>query len=176
MDTMQTLKALSQLAWWVGIASLPLIVFEFIGTLGLEPWAFRFGLRGIAIEEEGERPEGLGKPFCGETEHLKYRVLEDKRCLFRTRFKLLSDSRLSNPLQMKGTVIWKEGTLIILGRYPLGPTILVSIMLIGLTVGEIVKPSGYPVGVLGWLFVIGWLIHSRRCFKADAAELRSALQ
>lgn len=172
---METLKALSQLAWWVGIASLPLIVVECVGILDLEPWAFRLGIRAIVIEEEGERPEGLGKSSCGITEHLRYRVLVDQLCLFRPRFKLFHD-RWSNPLQMMGSFTWREGKLTTSGRYPLGVTILVLIMLIGWTIGEILEPSGYPQVAIGWLFVIGWFIYSRRRFKTDAAELKSALQ
>ena len=103
----------------VGVASWVLAVAESIGALLLQPWAFRLGLRAIVIEEEAEWPSGLGTIATRETERLKYRVLGDNRCLFRRRYKLF-EFRWNTPLEIKGTVAWKEGKLTTVGRYPFG--------------------------------------------------------
>ena len=168
----------------VGVASWVLAVAESIGALLLQPWAFRLGLRAIVIEEEAEWPSGLGTIATRETERLKYRVLGDNRCLFRRRYKLF-EFRWNTPLEIKGTVAWKEGKLTTVGRYPFGVMVFGLAWLVGWTaggIGIIIKGPliGIPFIALGWVCIVGMLIHSRwielRRFKDYAAELKTALQ
>jgi hypothetical protein len=79
---MEALPVFFMFAIKVGFASWVLAAAESIGTLLLQPWAFRLGLRAIVIEEDAEWPSGLGTIARRETQHLKYRVLGDNRCLF----------------------------------------------------------------------------------------------
>src|SRR5512135_3710306 len=117
-------------ACFAGILGWLVAVAESIAILLLQPWAFRVGFRASDTEEEAECPKGLGTIGRGETEHLKYRVLGDKRCLFRRRYKLF-EFRWNTPMEIKGAVAWKEGKLTTLGRYPFGVTVFFLACLAG---------------------------------------------
>ena len=181
---MEALPVFFIFACGVGVASWVLAAAESIGTLLLQSWAFRLGLRAIVIEEDSEWPSGLGTIAGRETERLKYRVLGDKRCLFRRRYRLF-EFRWNTPLEIKGTVAWKDGKLTTVGRYPFGVTVFALAWLVGWTAGGILgifkgQIIGIPLVALGWVCVGGMLIHSRRIelrrFKDYAAEMKSALQ
>jgi hypothetical protein len=168
----------------LGVGSWFFAVAEFIGALFLQSWAFRLGPRALVIEEQAECPNGLGTIARGETERLKYRVLGDKRCLFRRKHRLF-EFRWNTPLEIKGTVAWSEGKLITSGRYPLGVMVFALAWLAGWTTAGILAiikghSSGIPFVALGWVFIGAIFIHSRwlelRRFKDYAAELKSVLK
>ena len=170
-------------AWCVGVASWFFGIFEAIGILRLRDWAFRIGRVATVHETRSECPIGLFIASAAETEHAKYRVLEDHRCLFRRKFRLL-EFRWNTPLEIKGVISWADGTLRISGRYPLGVTLFFLAWLTAGTVfGLMILIGGQLMAVLfiglGWLFVWGIIAHSRslelKRFGKYAEEVQAAL-
>jgi hypothetical protein len=143
-------------AWCVGVASWFFWIFETIGILRLRDWDFRIAPVATVREARGECPIGLSVASAAETEHVKYRVLEDHRCLFRRKFTLF-EFRSNTPLEIKGVISWTDRTLTTRGRYSLGVTLLFLAWLTGWTVGGLmILIGGQFMGVLftglGWPF------------------------
>ncbi len=179
----EALQLVFTLVWFVGAASWLILVAEFLGVFLLQRWAFRFGPRAITREEEEPCPLALGVMGEGQTENLKYRVLEENQCLFRRKYKLF-EVRFNTPLEIKGSISWKEGKLITVGRYPFGAMIFSFCFLVGWTAGSVVATTkgevhGIPFLLIGWAAVGGMLIFSRwiemKRFREYAAEMKSAL-
>ena len=170
-------------AWCVGVASWFLGLFEGIGVLRFQDWAFRIGPVATVPETRSECPIGLSVASAAETEHVKYRVLEGHRCLFRRKFTLF-EFRWNTPLEMKGVISWADGTLTTRGRYSLGVTLFFVAWLAGWTVGGLmILIDGQLMGVLfiglGWLLAWGIMVHSRslelKRFGKYAGEVQAAL-
>ncbi len=144
-------------SWFFGI-------IEAIGVIRLQDWAFRIGPVATVREIRSECPIGLSVVSAAETEHVKYRILEGHRCLFRGKFTF--KFRLNTPLEIKGVISWSEGTLMVEGRYLLGVTLFFVAWLAGCTIfGFMLLLGGKLIGVLfiglGWLFGLGITALSR---------------
>ena len=150
----------------------------------MQEWAFRIGPVATKDDASLSLPPGLSQPSVGETENLKYRVLEAGRCIFRRKLSLFA-IRWNTPLEIKGTIHWAHGTLCTIGRYPLGTTLFFAGWLTGCTVFGVLslvngKLIGFAVIGIGWVFAGVMMAHSRslelRRFHEYAGEMTRALQ
>jgi hypothetical protein len=185
IDTL-TLKILAVLfvaACCVGVASWLLALLEGIAVLRLQDWAFRIGPVATVYETGVECPIGLSVVSAAETAHVKYRVLEGRRCLFRRKFALF-EFRWNTPLELKGVISWADGKLTTSARYLLGVTLFFLAWLTGWTIGGLMFViKGQIIGLafigLGWLVGLGMMAHSRslelKRFGKYAAEVQAAL-
>ena len=134
-----------------GVISWCIGVFETIAVFQLEPWVYRLGPVATRYDETMSRPLRLDAPCTGETLNFKYRVLDGSICLFRRKFAPFS-VRVRTVLELKGSLLWSEGTLLSVGRYPLGMLLFASTWLLGCVTFTLLSmiqrfPMGLAVGV-----------------------------
>jgi hypothetical protein len=178
-----TTVVLFGLAWCVGVGSWFFSLIEAVGVLRLRDWAFRYGPVATVRETHRDCPIGLSMTCMAETPHVKYRVLERNQCLFRRKFFWL-EVRWDTPLEMKGIISWKDGTITVRGRYFLGITIFFVAWLVGWTFGGLMfliegRLFGGLFAAAGWLFAWGMFALSRslelKRFDKSTKEVETAL-
>lgn len=86
----------------------------------LVPVAFQVGPVGVSVVTRAALPPGLTVPLRSHTRSLVYRVLPQHVCLFRPR----PVGGMRSPFGIVGTVRWAEGSLHHVGRYVIGPFIV----------------------------------------------------
>lgn len=150
---MEALPVISKFSVFAFMAGWLFTLVEWIGTQCFVYWVYRIGLRVLLIEEEIECPPALEKTIIvRETENLAYKVVEERLCLFRRKFRMF---RQQSPLSIKGMVSWRAGKLTISGRYPLGGIVCMLAWLVGWTV------TGLQGPLMGEPFVapllVGWV-------------------
>jgi hypothetical protein len=166
----ETMLLFFAVSFCVAAASWLFGLLEAVGVLRLKSWAFRIGPSVIVREAPGECPLGLSIVSAAETEHLKYRVLEDRRCLFRRKVSLVR-IRWNTPLTIKGVISWDHGTVTVKGRYFLGATLLFVAWLAGWTAaGFLFLIGGRYIG--GLIIGLGWLLGSGMAALSRSLELR----
>jgi hypothetical protein len=179
----ETVLILFAVSFCVAAASWLFGLLEAVGVLRLRDWAFRVGPSVIVRQVPSECPLGLSIASAAETEHLKYRVLEDRRCLFRRKVSLVR-IRWNTPLTIKGVISWDDGTVTVKGRCFLSAALLFIAWLAGWTAaGLLYLIAGRYIGAffigLGWLFGWGIAALSRsielRRFATFVKEVQAAL-
>jgi hypothetical protein len=157
-------------SWCLGAISWGYGLFEIIGMLRLREWAFRFGPVAIVVETRCEYPLCLSSLLTSETQHVKYRVVEGNRCLFRRKFNFF-EFRWNTPMEIKGIISWSDGILNVKGRYLLGVILFFVCWLAGWTLGGLLFIIKEPI--LGALFLgFGWLICGGIYIFSRTMELR----
>lgn len=138
----------------VGIVSWFFSIFEFLNVLQLQDWAFGLGPVATGRETRSDCPVRLSVACLAETEHVKYRVLEGNRCVFRRKHRFF-ELRWNTPFEIKGIISWENGALTVRGRYFLGVTLFFVAWLAGWTVGGLMVLL--ERGLTGMLFIgLGW--------------------
>lgn len=148
------------ISWVAGIV-------EGVGISTFWRFAFQIGFlaRCFTLPWKGNVPFPAG--YVGETEELKFRILEGNRCLFGRKSKWL-EMRVYTPFQVKGALSWGDGSMVVTGRYPLAPCLFFGAWLGAWTAGAlfVLLEHHYGIGVpfllLGWAFVGGMLIFSTK--------------
>lgn len=158
-----------------------LFVIEWIGTLRLSPWAFRFGPVVIRETYSLSLPLDSCRARSGdETARADWRLVGPTFCLFRFRVRLLGPT-LHTPFLVKGAIQGQEVTprqgapAQVVGRLPLFPLLFLLVWLIGCTAGGIMMViDGQPLGVSIALLAIGWLFPPAICLASIPYEIGRA--
>ena len=166
---------------FIGMTSL--MLFEQLGVLALDRFTFRTGPRAVVSERTSAMPEGLKSPISGETASVKYRVTDTGDCLFRRKY-FPHVIRLNMPLELKGMVTWRDGTLSVIGRYPLGQLVFFTFWMLGVTVGAAFLMTAtllagvvvlvVAASLLGWTLWLSRAVELSR-FERYADEVTQAL-
>jgi len=180
-DVLSAATGAAILMVFVGMSSM--LFFEQIGVLALDRFTFRTGPRAFVSERAMAMPEGLMSPLGGETASVKYRVTDAGDCLFRRKY-YPHVIRLNMPLELKGTVTWRDGTLTVIGRYPLGQLGFFASWMLGATVfaGFLMTETVLAglilvvvaASLLGWTLWLSRAVELRR-FERYVGEVIQAL-
>jgi hypothetical protein len=162
--------------------------FEFMAVLIFSSFAFASGIVAVRIEAPlVVRPAAI--PVQGATAHATFRLISPERCLFRESGLGLLVLQFFGPFFLKGTMEFRNGQAITVGRLALGPSVLYLAFFVFWTAGFfgfILQDGWSTQGRVIWFFLLGWgilgaiagssiSVARRRFFRAHE-ELISALQ
>jgi hypothetical protein len=139
---------------------------ENIGVRRLRPWAYRLGPVAVTINRRMHCPPLLETAGAGETDDVRYLVLEDRRCLFHRKVSYVPVPG-ETLLELKGELSWENGRIVATGRYPLGVLLALLGWLVCWTSGSagFFAQGDLLLGVLcvlvGWLSTGAVILHSR---------------
>jgi len=161
----------------IGILFFYFAIFEFIAVRRFTYSFFGFGK--LVYVESDDIPLPVEIIYLQQvikTENGKFRLVNEKECLFFEKLKLWP-FRFPTPFPLKGKIRWSNGIAEIEGRIPLGTSVFLGSWFIIWTAGAFMvlasDPAAFFSGVIG-IFIFGWLVAGGIYFLSIPYEIRRA--
>jgi hypothetical protein len=161
----------------IGILFFYFAIFEFVAVRRFTYSFFGFGK--LVYVESDDIPLPVEIIYLQQvikTENGKFRLVNEKECLFFEKLKLWP-FRFPTPFPLKGKIRWRNGIAEIEGRIPLGTSVFLGSWFIIWTAGAFMvlasDPAAFFSGVIG-IFIFGWLVAGGLYFLSIPYEIRRA--
>jgi hypothetical protein len=175
-------------AWFIAAVAVFYTLIELVAVIGFASFAFASGTAVVRLKEPLlVRPAAL--PSKGTTPHAVFRLISPERCLFREPALRLTFLRFTGPFYLKGSIDFRDGEAVTVGRLALGPSVLWLACLTAWTVGGLglfVQGDSSGPGGIALFLLFGWAVlgitaaisigFARWYFQRAYAEVRDALQ
>ena len=175
-------------AWYIGVVAIFYTVIETIAVISFASFVFASGKILVRIKEPLiVRPAALSAK--GVTPHATFRLIGADRCLFRESGPGLLFMRFTGPFFLKGTMAFRDGHAVTIGRLAVGPSVLYVAFLTGWTAGGLgllLQDGSSALGRVVLFLLLGWgilgvlaavsIVFAKRYFYRSYSEVRAALQ